>query len=170
MEQRGREHNNWEELVEKAIDAKVKASLQPLSILCELDLRCPRGNQPAYSTVAMSQASFTLDPCDDPVKNSHRLRHRSRPTPRLPEAARPPTRRLGKRRKSIDVWINSETRVEKTLAPPLPPALTAGLGKTCPRSRASTVTRKDTTRGTALSPERTCQKTSISLGDFRSDD
>ena len=103
-------------------------------------------------------------------KNSRRLRHQRRPTPHPPEAARPPTRRLGERRKSIDVWINSETRVEKTLAPPLPPALTAGLGKTCPRSRASTVTRKGTTRGTALSPEKTCQKTSIGLGDLRSDD
>ena len=104
------------------------------------------------------------------LKNSRRLRHRSRPTSRPPEVARPPIRRLGERRKSIDVWIISETRVEKTLAPLLPPALTAGLGKICPKSRALTVTRKGTTRGTALSPERTCQKTSIGLGNLRSDD
>ena len=109
-------------------------------------------------------------PATTPSKNSRRLRHRSRPTPRPPEAVRPPTRRLGERRKSIDVWINSETKVEKTLAPPLPPALTARLGKTCPRSYASTITRKSTTRGTALSPERMCQKTSIGLGDLRFDD
>ena len=95
-------------------------------------------------------------PATTPSKNLRRLWHLSRPTPCPPEAARPPTRRLGERRKSIDIWINSRTRVEKTLAPPLPPALTAGLGKTCPRSRASTVTRKSTTRGTALSPEKTC--------------
>ena len=109
-------------------------------------------------------------PAITPSKNSRRLWHLSRPTPRPPEAARPPTRKLGERRKSIDVWINSGTRVEKTLAPPLPPALTAGLGKTCPRSRTSTVTRKGTTRRTALSPKKTCQKTSIGLGDLRSDD
>ena len=109
-------------------------------------------------------------PATTPLKNPHRLWYRSCPTLCPPEAARPPTKRLGERRKSIDVWINSGTRVEKTLAPPLPAALTAGLGKTCPRSRASTITRKGTTRGTALSPEKTCQKTSIGLGDLRSDD
>ena len=109
-------------------------------------------------------------PATTPSKNPRRLQCRSRPTPCPLEAARPPTRRLGERRKSIDVWINSRTRVEKTLAPPLPPALTAGLGKTCPRSRASIVTRKSTTRGTALSLERICQKTSIGLGNLRSND
>ena len=104
------------------------------------------------------------------LKNPRRLRHLNRLTPCPPEAARPPTRKLGEKRKSIDVWINSRTRVEKTLAPTLPPALTAGLRKTCPRSRASTVTRKGTTRGTTLSQEKTYQKTSISLGNLRSND
>ena len=105
-----------------------------------------------------------------PSKNSCRLWHRSRLIPHLPEAARPLTRRLRERRKSIDIWINSETRVDKTLAPPLLPALTAGLGKTCSRSRASTVTRKGTTQGTALSLKKACQKTSIGLGDLCSND
>ena len=109
-------------------------------------------------------------PTTTPSKNLRRLCHRSHQTPRLPEVVRPPTRRLGERRKSIDIWINSETRVKKTLAPLLPLALTLGLGKTCPRLRASTVTRKSTTRGTALSLKKTCQKTSISLGKLRSDD
>ena len=90
-------------------------------------------------------------PATTPLKNPHRLRHRSRPTPCPPEAARPSTRRLEERRKSIDVWINNGTR-------------------TYLRSRTSTIIRKSTTRGTALSPEKTCQKTSIGLGDLRSDD
>ena len=109
-------------------------------------------------------------PATTPSKNSCYFRHLSRLTPCPPEAVRPSTRRLGERRKNINIWINSGTRVEKTLAPPWAPALTAGLGKICPRSRASTVTRKGTTRGTALSPEKTCQKTSIGLGDLRSND
>ena len=103
-------------------------------------------------------------------KNFRRFWYQSYPTHCPTEAVKPLTRRLRERRKSIDVWINSGTRVEKTLAPPLLPALTAELGKTCPRSHASTVTRKGTTRGTALSPEKTCQKTSIGFGDLRSDD
>ena len=108
-------------------------------------------------------------PATTPSKNSCRLWHLSRPTLCPSEAARPPIRRLGERRKSIDVWINSGTRVEKTLALLLPPALTMGLRKICSRLRASTVTRKGTTQGISLSPERTCQKTSIGLGDLRSD-
>ena len=68
IEQRGREHDSWEELVKKAIDAEAKASLQPPSILREMDQRCPRGNRPAHSTVAKSQASSTRDPRDDPVE------------------------------------------------------------------------------------------------------
>ena len=37
IEQRGRELDSWDELVEKAIDAEAKARLQPASILCEID-------------------------------------------------------------------------------------------------------------------------------------
>ena len=105
-----------------------------------------------------------------PSKNCRHLWHQSCPTFCPLETARLSTRRRGEIRKSIDVWINSRTRVEKTLALPLLPALTAGLGKTYPRSRAPSVTRKDITRRTALSTEKTCQKTSISLGDFRFND
>ena len=68
IEQRGREHDSWEELVKKAIDAEAKASLQPPSILREMDQRCPRGNQPVHFTMAKLQASFTQDPYDDPVE------------------------------------------------------------------------------------------------------
>ena len=103
-------------------------------------------------------------------KNPCRFWHRSRPTPRPPEVARPPTRRLEERRKSIDVWINSGTGIEKTLASHLPLALTVRLRKTCSRSRNSTIIRKGTTRGTALSPEKTCQKTSIGLANLCSND
>ena len=124
----------------------------------QLTLPWPSHRPPPPETLA---TSLSKNPC--------RLRHLSHPTPCPPEAARPPTRRLGERRKSIDVWINSKTKVEKTLAPPLPPALTIRLGKSCPRSCASTVTRKGTTQGTVLSPKKMYQKTSIGLGNFRSD-
>ena len=80
-----------------------------------------------------------------PSKNSHRFRCRSCLTPRPLEAVRLPIRRLGERRKSIDISINNGTRIEKTLASPLPPALTVKLRKTCLRSRDSIETRKGTT-------------------------
>ena len=62
MEQRGREKDSWEELVEKAIDAEAKASLQPPSFLKEMDQRFLRGNRPAHTTMTKSQASATQDP------------------------------------------------------------------------------------------------------------
>ena len=105
-----------------------------------------------------------------PSKNPCHFWHQSRPTPCPPKAAKPLTEKLGERRKSIDVWINNGTKVEKTLALLLPLVLKAGLGKTCSRLRSSTIIRKGTTWGTALSPERTCQKTSIGLGNFCSND
>lgn len=59
IEQRGRKLDNWDELVKKAIGAEAKASLQPDSILYEMDHRCPRGNRPAHITVAKSLATTT---------------------------------------------------------------------------------------------------------------
>ena len=68
IEQWGREHDSWKELVEKAIDAEAKTSLQPPLILHEMDQYCPHNNQLAHSTVAKSQASSTRDSYDNPVK------------------------------------------------------------------------------------------------------
>lgn len=41
MDQRGRELDSWDELVEKAIDVEAKASLQPAFILSKMDQSCP---------------------------------------------------------------------------------------------------------------------------------
>ena len=68
MEQRGREHDSWEEFVKKAINAEAKASLQQLSILGEMDQHCPYGNRLAHSTMTKSQASFTRDSRKNSVK------------------------------------------------------------------------------------------------------
>ena len=155
MEQRGQEHDCWKELVEKAINVGVKVSLQPPSILYEMDQRCPRSNRLAHSPWPSHRPPLPKMPATTPLKHLCRLWHLSRPITCPPETTRPPTRSLGERRKSINVWINSGTGVEKTLAPPLLPALTARLEKICLRSRASTITRKGNTQGTALSPERT---------------
>ena len=109
-------------------------------------------------------------PATNSFKNSRRPWYQICPTSCLSEAETPPTRRLRERRKSIDVWINSETRVEKILALLIPPALTAGLGKTCSRSRTLTITKKGITQGATLSSEKTYQKTSIGLGNLRFND
>lgn len=52
MEQRGQELDSWDELVEKAIDAKAKDGLQPILIVRKIDQHYPRGNHPAHTIVA----------------------------------------------------------------------------------------------------------------------
>ena len=80
MEQRGREKDSWEELVEKAIDAEAKASLQPSSFIRDMDQCCPRGNRPAHAIVTKSHASSARDPRDEPSeKAQYKPPHSSRP-------------------------------------------------------------------------------------------
>ena len=64
MEQRGRENDTWEELVEKAIEAEAKVSLLPSPFVRDMDQRCPRGNR--FTTMSKSQASSTWDLWDEP--------------------------------------------------------------------------------------------------------
>ena len=45
MDTRSRDLNFWEEAVEKAVNAKVKAMLQSFFITRDMDSRCPRGNR-----------------------------------------------------------------------------------------------------------------------------
>lgn len=64
MEQQGREMDSWEVIVEKAVDAKAKASLLPAFLLREVDQQVPRGNQPTHTTTAKAytQGSFMKNP------------------------------------------------------------------------------------------------------------
>ena len=47
MEQRGRELDSFEELVEKAVDAEAKAAFWPRSYARETDQHCLRGSRPS---------------------------------------------------------------------------------------------------------------------------
>ena len=47
MEQRGQELDSFEELVEKTVDAEVKAALWPRSYARETDQYCLRGTRPS---------------------------------------------------------------------------------------------------------------------------
>ena len=70
MEWRGREYNSWEQLVEKAIDAEAKSSLQPPSILRKMDQCYSYGSRLAYSTIAKSQIFSIQDSSNNHVKKS----------------------------------------------------------------------------------------------------
>lgn len=86
MDQRGRELDSWDELVEKAIDAEAKASLQPAFILREMDQRCPQGNRLADATMAKTQATGTWDPRDKPFASVEDTSNK--PEPLLPHSLR----------------------------------------------------------------------------------
>ena len=71
MEQRGRELDSWDALVEETID-----SLQPPSFLKEIDQRFPRNNCLAHNTVAKSEASPTRDSRDKTSASFEKARYK----------------------------------------------------------------------------------------------
>ena len=71
MEQRGRELDNWDALVEETID-----SLQPPSFLRERDQRFPHGNRLAHTIVAKSKASPTRDSRDKTSAYSEKAQYK----------------------------------------------------------------------------------------------
>ena len=60
MKQRGRELDSWTEIVEKAVDAKAQASLQPTFYIKKMDQQCLRGNRPTF-TNASTQSNLIRD-------------------------------------------------------------------------------------------------------------
>ena len=61
MEQRGRELDSFEELVEKAVDAEAKAALRPRSYARETDQHCLRGSWPSAAKTS-TQGQPMKDP------------------------------------------------------------------------------------------------------------
>ena len=62
LEHRDLELESFNQMVKKAVNAKAKSALRPCSSTQEMDQNCPRGNQPANSTVAKSQSSAMKEP------------------------------------------------------------------------------------------------------------
>ena len=61
MEQRGRELDSFEELVEKAVDAEAKAALRPRSYARETDQHCLQGSRPSAAKTS-TQGQPMKDP------------------------------------------------------------------------------------------------------------
>lgn len=49
LDERDRDLDNWQEVIERAIDAEAKAGRQAPSLARESDARCPRGQRPIKS-------------------------------------------------------------------------------------------------------------------------
>ena len=52
MEQRGRELDNFEKLVQTVVNAEAKAALQPCSYTCKIDQHCLRSSRPSAAKVS----------------------------------------------------------------------------------------------------------------------
>ena len=65
MEQQNREAIDFEEMVQRAVNAEAKAGLRSSAIVRDSDIRCPRGHRPSNSTVSKVQTQETT------AKDSH---------------------------------------------------------------------------------------------------
>ena len=50
---------NFEEMVQKAVNAEAKAGLRSSTMVRELDARCPRGHRPSHNTFLKVQTQET---------------------------------------------------------------------------------------------------------------
>ena len=145
MEQRGRERNNWEELVKKSIDAEAKASLQPFSIFREMAHEVT-----APSTLPWLNPSPPLGIFETSRPRRFKLKTSLHaPCTHIlcgPRMVRFPTRSFGKRRRSNVAYITSGPKRTLEFQPPLLMPLTypmAGLAKTRATLPAIVAMRRD---------------------------
>ena len=59
MEQQDRESIDFEEMVQRAVNAEAKAGLRSSTMVRELDAHCPRGHRPSYNTSSKVQTQGT---------------------------------------------------------------------------------------------------------------
>ena len=59
MEQQDRESMNFEEIVQRAVNAKAKTGLRSSTMVWDLDIRCPKDHCPCNSTASKVQTQET---------------------------------------------------------------------------------------------------------------
>ena len=59
MEQQDRESMDFEEMVQRAVNAEAKAGLRSSTMVRESDARCPRGHRPSHNTASKVQTQGT---------------------------------------------------------------------------------------------------------------
>ena len=149
-------------MVKKAVDAEAKSALRPRSSTKEMDQNCPRGNQPANSTVAKSQSSA--------MKNLRSEEPKVQRTESSGSSGLSLLRKLGKRRRRNSA--EGTKNVEKT--PPWLQTIKPSFTKRRKRSIARIKHPGTRARSSALTiPNWTImqipvqsQKTSFGLGDL----
>ena len=74
MEQCGQELNSFEEIIEKTVDAKAKATFRPRSYACKTDQHYIRGSWP-FAAKANTQSQLVKDPkVKEPKSRTQKLK------------------------------------------------------------------------------------------------
>ena len=87
MEQQDRESMDFEEMVQRAVNAEAKAGLRSSTMVRESDARCPRGHRPSHNTSSKVQTQGSSHK-DSP--RSEEPKHKEpKPAPSRDDAAEP---------------------------------------------------------------------------------
>ena len=116
MEQQDRESIDFEEIVQKAVNAKAKAGLSSSTIVRKSDARCPRGHRPSHITSSKmyTQGTTAKKPR---TKESRPKEAKSTDAPPRSESAEPgKTSRTDKRREYLEKKKKKRDRKNNTPA------------------------------------------------------
>ena len=160
MKQQNWESMDFEEMMQKAVNAEAKAGLKSSTMVQNSDTRCPRGNCPSHNTSSKVQTQ----------SSSHKDSPRSKePKPKDPKPA--PSHdngwnRLKKRARKIRRKISKTKSGSILVSKPRPLASTPRPQKRKSRPDASTVIKKATMQMSAPN----LQNTSVGLSNLRAGD
>ena len=112
MEQRGRELDSFEEIVEKAVDAEAKAALRPRSYARDTDQHCLRGSRPSAAK-SSAQGQPMKDPRVEEPKPKSQEQKASAPQ-RSDSAETSEQARKEKKKKEKQERRNQERRPQDT--------------------------------------------------------
>ncbi len=105
LDHRGRDLDGWEEVVEKAGDAKTKANLQLPFYVRDIDTKCPKGHRPSSKNKETTESLRVRPP-----RTKTRPSPRTPPTPLISSSLRP---RLPKKTSSV-----AGEAMEEAIQPP----------------------------------------------------
>ena len=121
MEQQDRESMDFEEMVQRAVNAEAKAGLRSSTMVRESDARCPRGHRPSHNTSSKVQTQGSSHKDSPRTEESRPKEAKStdgkNPAPPRSESAEPgKTSRSDKRREYLEKKKKKRDRKNNTPA------------------------------------------------------
>ena len=162
MEQQDRESMDFEEMVQRAVNAEAKADLRSSTMVRDLDARCPKGHRPFHNTSSKvkTQGSNDSSRFEEPKPKN------PKPAVSRNNAAEPAKKENRKdKKKKLQNRRQEQNKQTPTTGDNIEAPKKKRRGVTQARSRVLTVIRKAIMPATAPS----LQKTSVGVGNLRAD-